>query len=230
MPIITISKEFASGGQYIAMKAAKILKIDYFDKEIVKAVASKTHVSEMEVELYEEDRYNNMQVFFSRVIDPIILREDLKDSFPLLPKEPEEKGKVKKRFVPYTCEVSGWLDSDIYHEMVKTFIEELAKQKKDAVISGRGGQCILHDKKNCLHVRIVAPLEDRIERAIKVKSVDPKKAKKIVEEIDKKRHAYIKHYYDENCKDSKLYHIIINSSKVGLDRCAEWIAELARKM
>ena len=230
MPIITISKEFGSGGQYIAMKVAKILDIDYFDRQIVKAVASKTHVSELEVELYEEDKYNNMLVFFSRVIDPIIIREDLKNSFPLLPEEPEPKEKARKRFVPYTCEVSGLLDSDIYHEMVKTFIEELASQKKDAVISGRGGQCILKDRKNCLHVRIVAPLDNRIERAIKVKKVDPAKAKKIVEEIDKKRRAYIKHYYNEDCRDPKLYHLIFNTSRVGLDRCAEWIAELARKM
>jgi len=230
MPIITISKEFGSGGQYIAMKVAKILNIDYFDRQIVKAVASKTHVSELEVELYEEDKYNNMLVFFSRVIDPIIIREDLKNSFPLLPEEPEPKGKARKRFVPYNCEASGWLDSDIYHEMVKTFIEELVNQKKDAVISGRGGQCILKERKNCLHVRIVAPLDNRIERAIKVKNVDPAKAKKIVDEIDKKRLAYIKHYYNEDCRDTKLYHIIINSSKVGLDRSAEWIAELAREI
>jgi len=230
MPIITISKEFASGGQEIAKKVAEILNIDYFDREIIKAVASKTRVPEAEVELYEEDRHNRMQIFFSRVIDPIILRENLRESFPLLPQEKEEKGKPRKRFVPYTCEVSGWLDSDIYQEMVKTFIEELAK-KKDAVIAGRGGQCILQNRKNCLHVRIVAPLEDRIERAIKVKKVDPKNAKKIVEEIDKRRQAYIKHYYHEDCRDPKLYHIILNSSKIGLlDKCAQWIAELARRM
>ena len=60
MPIITISKEFASGGQEIGRRVAKLLKIDYFDREIVKAVASKSHVSEFEVDLYEEDRYDKM--------------------------------------------------------------------------------------------------------------------------------------------------------------------------
>ena len=231
MPIITISKEFASGGQEIGRRVAKLLKIDYFDREIVKAVASKSHVSEFEVDLYEEDRYDKMQVFFSRVIDPIIVRENLKASFPLIPSVPEKKKgelKTKKRFVPYSCETNGWLDSDIYQEMVQTFIEELSKKKIDSVIAGRGGQCILKNKKNCLHVRIVAPLEDRIERAIKVKNVDPKKAKKIVTEIDDRRHAYIKHYYNEDSRAPKLYHIIINSSKVGIDKAAQWIAELSK--
>ena len=229
MPIITISKEFASGGQEIAKKVAEILNIDYFDREIIKAVASRTKVPELEVELYEEDRHNRMQIFFSRVIDPIILRENLRDSFPLLPQEKEDKSKSRKRFQPYACEVTGWLDGDIYQEMVKTFIEEFAKTK-NAVICGRGGQCILRGEKNCLHVRIVASLEDRIERAIKVKKVDPKKAKKIVEEIDNRRRAYIKHYYHEDCRDPKLYHLILNSSKVGIERCAQWIADLAKSM
>ncbi len=232
MPIITISKEFASGGQEIGRKVAELLDIDYFDREIVKAVASKTNVSELEVDLYEEDRYDRMQVFFSRVIDPIVIRENLKESFPLIPhvEDKKEKGKLKtkKRFVPYTCEVNGWLDSDVYREMVQTFIEELSKKNKDAVIAGRGGQCILKDKKNCFHVRIVAPVEDRIERAIKVKNVDPKKAKKIVTEIDNRRVSYIKHHYKEDPRDPKLYHIIINSSNVGIDKAAQWIVDLSK--
>lgn len=231
MPIITISKEFASGGQEIGRKVAELLKIDCFDREIVKAVASKSNVSELEVELYEEDRHDRMQVFFSRVIDPIVVRENLRGNFPLLPSIEEEKErglKTKKRFVPYDCEVKGWLDSDIYQEMVQTFIEELSKKKIDAVISGRGGQCILQNKKNCFHVRIVAPLEDRIERAIKVKNVDPKKAKKIVTEIDNRRHAYIKHYFKQDSRDPGLYHIIINSSKVDIDKAAKWIVELSK--
>ena len=232
MPIITISKEFASGGQEIGKKVAELLNIDYFDREIVKAVASRTNVSEVEVDLYEEDRHDRMQVFFSRVIDPIITRENLKESFPLLPavEEKKRKGeiKTKKRFVPYACEANGWLDSDIYQEMVQAFIEELSKKKINVVIAGRGGQCILKNKKNCLHVRIAAPLEDRIERAIKVKNVDPKKAKKIVTEIDERRHAYIKHYYKEDARDPNLYHIIINSSRVGIDKAAQWIVELSK--
>ena len=94
-------------------------------------------------------------MFFSRVIDPIIVRENLKASFPLIPSVPEKKKgelKTKKRFVPYSCETNGWLDSDIYQEMVQAFIEELSKKKINVVIAGRGGQCILKNKKNCLHV------------------------------------------------------------------------------
>ena len=128
MAIITISKEFASGGQYIALRVAELLNIDYFDREILKEVASKASVSEMEVEGFEEDRHSAMKVFFSRIIDPIIMKENLKESMPLLPKEPEEP-KKKQRFKPYTCEVKGWIDGDIYKEMVEAFIKELAKKE-----------------------------------------------------------------------------------------------------
>lgn len=223
MGIITISKEFASGGREVGEMVAKKLKLDYFDREIVKAVALKSRVPEMEADEFDEDRYNAVKVFFSRVVDPVITNKRYKELIALIPQKKDEEIKTKKRFTPYSCEVEGWLDSDIFKEMIETFVVKFAK-KGDAVIVGRGSQYILQDYPSVLHVRIIAPLEYRIDRAIKYKGVDPKKAKKTIQEIDNRRRQYIKHYYNEDWADLSFYHVVINTGKMTFDNAVDVIA------
>ena len=50
MRIITISREFGSGGRELGRKIAQILGYDYYDKEIITAIAEQTHLEEGQVE------------------------------------------------------------------------------------------------------------------------------------------------------------------------------------
>ncbi|RMF94102.1 MAG: cytidylate kinase-like family protein [Candidatus Schekmanbacteria bacterium] len=222
MSIITISKEFASGGRKIAELVAEKLSFSYFDREIVKEVALKSKVPEIAVEEYDQDHYNAMRVFFSRVIDPVLSSARYKNLTIATGGDGDKERRRRKRFKPYECEVYGWLDSDIFREMIESFLCELV-EKSNAVVVGRGAQCILKDYTNVLHVRIVAPLDYRIKRAIEEKKISEKEAKNTILEIDKRRQTYIRHSYGVDWNDPTLYHLVINTGRIDIESAADLI-------
>ncbi len=223
MGIITFSKEFASGGREVGENVAKKLFFSYFDREIVKQVALKSKVPEIAVQEYDQDMYNPMRVFFSRVMDPVLSSSRYK-SLAIPAGSESAKKKNRKRFKPYECEVDGWLDSDIFKEMIESFILEIA-DKEDAVIVGRGAQCILKGVAGVFHVRIVSPVDYRVERAVREKRIMPGDAKKTILDIDRRRRAYIKNNYDYDWEDPLLYHLIINTGCIDLQSATDIIVD-----
>ena len=122
MPVITISKEFASGGLEIAQKLAKVLNVDYFDKQIVEQVAAQAKVSTDNVLVYEAERHISLRAYLSRVIDYDFLKQEKKDE----PEEfPEETTYDDRKKIPFALGSQGWIDSDIYREMIVRVITSL---------------------------------------------------------------------------------------------------------
>ncbi len=74
MRIITISREFGSGGRELGKHLANILGYDYYDKEIIAAIASKTGMDEKYVErTLKQDRWQNVPLTFHQSVTNISL-------------------------------------------------------------------------------------------------------------------------------------------------------------
>ncbi len=222
MPVITISKEFASGGLEIAKNLAQKLNYDYLDKEIVEQVASHTKVSQQAVMEFEAEGHINVWAYLSRIIDLDIFKRNHKhDDIEEVETTYDDRDKI-----PYSFDTQGWIDSDIYREMITKIISELG-QLNNVMITGRGGQCILRDQAGVINIRIVAAMADRIARLqIEYPNLDTAQAQKQIEAMDKKSSEYIKFYFKENWADAKLYDVVINTSRVSADRAVEWLAAL----
>ncbi len=222
MSVITISKEFASGGLDIANNLAAKLSYDYLDKEIVKQVADHTKVSHQEVRDFEEEGHINIRAYLSRIIDLDIFKENsASNSDEEIETTYDERDKI-----PYSFDTQGWIDSDIYRDMICKIVSELG-QRPNVVIVGRGGQCILHEQSNVINIRIIAAMNDRIAR-LKIDNPDlsDNKAKKQIEAMDKKSQEYIKFYFKEDWSDPKLYDVVLNTSRVSDQKAVSWLAEL----
>jgi cytidylate kinase len=102
-----------------------------------------------------------------------------------------------------------------YLRAVEQVIYELV-QEENTVIVGRAGQVILRNALGVLHVRIVAPLVVRIERAAVEMNIAPEAAKKLVEQSDRSRKQYLKRYYNSQIDDPGLYDLIINTERVDI--------------
>ncbi len=222
MPVITISKEFASGGLEIAKRLAQKLNYDYLDKEIVEQVADHAKVSHQEVMDFEEEGHINVRAYLSRIIDLDIFKKTHKHNEV---KETETTYDDRDK-VPYSFDTQGWIDSDIYRSMICKVVSELG-QRHNVMIAGRGGQCILREQPGVINIRIIASMNDRIARLqIEDPSLSDVQAQKQIEIMDKKSREYIKFYFKEDWNNAKLYDVVINTSRFSDDRAVEWLAAL----
>jgi len=219
MAVITISKEFASGGLDIARNLAEKINHDYLDKEIVKQVADQAKVSHQEVRDFEEEGHINLRAHLSRIIDLDIFKESRAVETTEIETTYDERDKI-----PYSFDTQGWIDSDIYRDMICKIISELG-QRPNVVIVGRGGQCILQEQSDVINIRIVANMPDRIARLKKENpDLSDEKARKQIEAMDKKSQEYIKFYFKQDWNDPKLYDIVINTSRISDEKVVSWLA------
>ncbi len=224
MSVITISKEFASGGLEIARNLAERMGYDYFDKEIIREIAERTRVSHQEASGFEEEAHVNFRAHLSRIIDlDIFKRGKADDSEPEIETSYDERDKL-----PYSFDTQGWIDSDIYREMICKIISELS-QRSNVIIVGRGGQCILNDHPGVINIRIIARMKDRIARLrLDKPDLSEAEARKLIEEMDKRSREYIKFYFKADWDDAKLYDVVINTSRLSDGRILNCLTTLCQ--
>lgn len=189
--VITLTREYGSGGRYIGKLVAQKLGIKLYDKEFIIEVAEKTGLSEQYIKENEQKR-NVLDVLNNGYYS------DLNNSDELFVKESQ-------------------------------LIKEVSA-KEPCVIVGRCADQILKDNKNVLKVFIYSDMERKIDRAIKYYGMDKKKAEKEIVRIDKLRENHYKYYTDKKWKDFSNYDICINSDKVGVEKAADLIIEMAKDL
>lgn len=196
--IITISREFGSGGRSIGKAIANELQIPYYDKELIKQVAEKTGFD---------------------------------------PKYIEEKGEYApgKTFLSYLPAFAGRSDamggmnvSDFLWVMQQQVILELA-EKGPCVIVGRCADYILKDRSDCLHVFIHADEEFRAERIVRLYGQTEKSPKERLKDKDTRRSVNYKHFTGREWGKCQNYHLSLDSSVLGIDKCVEMIMGIVKE-
>lgn len=114
-----------------------------------------------------------------------------------------------------------------YLQAVQDIIEMLAIEG-NVVIVGRAGQAILQKDPDVLHLRVIAPLETRIQRIIKAHHVSPQAARAQIEDSDRFRAQYLKRFYNIQWDDPSLYHLVINTGNISLETSAEVVCSALR--
>jgi len=223
MPVITVSNQFGAGGPEVAKELAKRLGVDYVDKEIIHRVALEVNVPDEEVEEFEAEHHNKLKSFFSTIFDLDALKKKAKvREDALSDARYDDRDKI-----PYHYRVDGWIDGDIYKQMVIKIVSSLG-QRRGVIVVGRGGQCILKENPRTLHVRFVAGFEDRVAWTAERRGMSTEQARDFVHKIDARSQDYLRFYFDCDPDQPTLYHITLNTSKLGLDRCTDILEALAR--
>lgn len=97
-------------------------------------------------------------------------------------------------------------------------IKELAQQP--CIILGRCASEILQGQPNVFNVYVVADKEDRIRRIMQKESLSYEDAKSMLEHNDKARAAYYNEHTGKLWGDVNNYHMILDTSKLGIENCA----------
>lgn len=196
--IITISREFGSGGRTIAKMVAEALCIPYYDKELVKRVAMETGFDELFIETAGEDApvKNRIAYAFS------------------------SSGGTQGA-------MNGLSADDFLWAIQRKVILELA-EKETCVIVGRCADFILKGRSDCLNVFIHASMPARALRIVKLYGETEKSPEKRLEEKDKRRKLYYNHHTGQEWGMSQNYHLTLDSETIGIETCAELIVSLLK--
>lgn len=216
MAVITISRQFGSRGDEVATRVCEMLGYNYFHKGLMAHLAAEIGLSENQVVDLSEDNYT-LRSFLARLLD----RRSPRVVAQVGTWREEPNGARVKEVIK--------LDEDQSIMLVQTAIQE-AHQYGNFVIVGRGGQAILKEKPDVLHVRIEAPLEVRVERVHKEKNVGLEKAKTLVAERDQAAADYLRRFYDVDWANPLLYHLVLNTGKWDIEAAAHLIANAVTQL
>lgn len=195
--IITISREYGSGGRKIGEMVAERLGIPFYDKEIIEETAKTVGMSPEFVEGHEEKLSNSF--FYNFAVGAIYglahpEKPDLKD----LPA-------TERIFLAQ-----------------QQIIEDLA-EKGPCVIVGRCADFILKDREDMIKVFIYADKQTREKRVIEEYGRLPEYIDQTVAYVDKRRRLHYETYTTQDWGDRKNYHLMLDSSALGLEACADII-------
>ncbi|MCU0344080.1 MAG: cytidylate kinase-like family protein [Ignavibacterium sp.] len=152
-----------------------------------------------------------------------------------------EEFKLPKAFTNYILEDKYNHISDAVNELLGVrpaewtilqksteIILQLARYGK-TIIVGRGGNIITAKLPNSFHVRLVAPIENRVKHVQEVFEYSKKEATDYIKKEDASRHKYLKSHFFHEPDDQTLYHITINTGKFSYEESASVIAETLMK-
>lgn len=203
MAIVTISRMFGSGGSQVAQRVADALGWDLLDNRVVDAVAERMGVSRAEVSEHEE----RVPSLVERLAAALTL------SVPeMLP--------VAEATLPLT--------EERIVAMTKAVIEE-AVQTGDAVLVGRGAQCLLANRPDALHVFCYAPIAALAAYVMSDRGVSHDEAVRLVEATNHQRAQYVKLHFHRDWRAEENYDLCVNTGTLGIEGAAQVVIELARE-
>jgi len=198
--IITISREYASGGRAIGRMLADELGLPFFDKEIMQMTAEKSGMSADFIEKRGENLPSKFLLNLYR----------LSHNAPSI--------RVPSAYASRVAAASAYNkpDSDKLFLAQSSVIREVAALG-GCVIVGRCASYILRDHPNLLSVFIRGNLGDRVIRAVESYKLPKKNAVEKVRKIDKHRANYYKLYTERQWGSVDNYDLVVNTSYSGID-------------
>jgi len=203
MAVITLSAPYGAGGGALGPDVAQRLGLPFVDRAIPTDVAERLAVPLREA----VERDESIGSWFTRAL------LSFGSVGPVLAGAPPPGGAV---FGP-----------DAYCQATEQVLRERAAGE-GAVILGRAGAVVLRDVPGALHVRLTGPRDARIEQGMLLEGVDRATAERHLEETDRAREAYVRHFYRVDARDPALYHLVVDSTAIPLSACADLIVEAAQ--
>lgn len=196
--VITICREFGSGGKYIGERLAQELNIKLYDKEILNKVSEESGINLDILEQVDEKQEQSFWYTFA-----VSLYESHESIDPMNQKLPSNE----KLFI----------------EQAKV-IEDLA-DKEDCIIIGRCSNIILKNKPNVFNIFVYSSNFDfKIQRKMKYSNIQNREeAEELINKTDLEREKYYNYFTNKKWGDRKDYDLMIDTSKIGVDNTVELI-------
>ncbi len=142
--------------------------------------------------------------------------------------ELEDNGIQGYHKMAYPLGLGNGAKRDKMFEVQSEIITKLA-ETENCVIIGRCSDYVLRERRNVLSCYIYAPYLKRIENSVDLLNIPAAKAKKMVDEVDRSREEYYKHYTGCAYNTTFFRQLLIDSSLLGIQETAQLIADIAKQ-
>lgn len=189
--IISVGREFGSGGHVIAEMLSRKFGIPLYDDNLITEIAEKTGLSSDMIEKYNE----------------------------------RPKHKIISRTVR---DYSNSIEENIA-KMQFDILKKKAAEGESFVVVGRCSETVLKEYPALVSLFILADKDAKIERIMKLRDVSRQKAEALIDKSDRKRKSYHNYYCSLHWGDSRLYDLSINSSRLGIDKTADFLEQYIKE-
>ena len=201
--IITIARQYGSGGREIGEKVAKKLGITLYDKELITDAATKGNLDENVSKMADESAANSL--LYTLAMGSNVLGTTMHFGYKMPLND--------KLFI---------LQSEV--------IKEKAKDES-CVIIGRCADYVLRDEESVLRVFVYGDLDHRQTRiAARHPELKSSQVIDVINKTDKRRSSYYNFYTGNKWGKYDNYDMAINSSTLGIDASADLIVACAKKL
>jgi cytidylate kinase len=200
--VITIEREYGSGGADIAKRVASRLGWKLWDQLLTNEIARQMDCDNRVVEEHEEKR------------DPLLYRlfkAFMRGSFEGSLNAPRLK----------------MADTECIREVTERVVKDAAESGK-CVIVGRGSAYYLQSRRDAFHVFVYAPFDAKVRR-LQAGGKSQSEAVHLAETVDRDRAAFIKQYFGVEWPDRQRFHLMINST-IGEEAAVETIFDSVSRL
>ena len=196
--IVTISRQYGSGGRYIGENLAKAMGVPCYDEKLIDMVAKESGFAQSFV-AEKGERMTGSLLF--NIASSLSFANNV-----------------------FSTNNGVTLQDEIYFTQNR-IIKELAN-KGPCVIVGRCADYILREREDCLNVFIFADNESKIERAEKYFNITREEAPAVLKKKDKARANHYKYYTDQEWGMASNYDLCLNSGLIGIEGCVKAIQQV----
>lgn len=195
--IITIGRQFGSGGREIGEKVAAYYQIKCYDKELLSRAAKETGYCEEILQNHDERPTNSF--LYNLVMDTY----------------------------SFGYNASSFVDMPISHKVFLAQFDTIKKiaDEGPCVLVGRCADYALADYKNCVNLFIHGKARNKIDRIMTKYDLNEAKAKEMIQKKDKQRSSYYNYYTSKKWGHADSYDLSIDSGLLGIDGTVELIIQ-----
>jgi cytidylate kinase len=193
--VITIARQYGSGGKTIGKMMAEELGIHFYDREIIRLASDESGISE---QLFGQADEQPKSGILSRIAKRVYTGE-------VLPPDSDD-----------------FVSTDNLFNYQAKIIKQLAEEES-CVIIGRCADYILKDCDHAVSVFIHAPFDFCMEQAMKKNSKTEDEMRKFIQKRDRYRGEYYKYHTGQEWYDARNYDLCLDSSKLGFKGCVDAI-------
>ncbi len=195
--VITIGRQFGSGGREIGEKVAEYFGIKCYDKELLTRAAKESGFCEEMIQTHDERPTNSF--LYNLVMDTY----------------------------SFGYNASSFMDMPISHKVFLAQFDTIKKiaSEESCVIVGRCADYALSEMKNCVHLFIYSDEDSKVKRIMEKYDLPEQKAKDMINKKDKQRQSYYNYYSSKKWGRADSYDLCINSSILGVEGTVKLIVQ-----
>lgn len=200
--IVTIAREYGSGGRECGKKLAELTGYKFYDKDLITLAAQKSGMSTDALNSVDEKAASSL--LYTLALGSSIYNSGM--------------GSVN---LPI---------NDKLFVVQSQIIKDIANSGEGAIIVGRCADYVLSERDNVVKIYITSDFDTRVNTVMKRHDLTQSQARDLIIKTDKRRSNYYSYYTGEKWGKADKYDVVVSTARIGIDGAAGLIADYIRML